>query len=136
MLDEITKQILLHLFGSYYATLTNTNLPIILPNPLFINHPISLSNPLFTNQSISLSNPLFTNQSFILSNPFIHHYFFLIYYPKINVLAFFPIHSPRRYNPCRVLADSRNRLQPSLSMALILQFPTPSLSASLVTPSI
>ena len=41
-----------------------------------------------------------------------------------------------RYNPCRVLADSRSRLQPSLSLALILQFLTPSLSASLITPSI
>ena len=46
------------------------------------------------------------------------------------------IHPPRRYNPCRVLADSRNRLQPSQSLALILQFLTPSPSASLVTPSI
>ena len=46
------------------------------------------------------------------------------------------IHPPRRYKPCRVLTDTRNRLQPSLSMALILQFLTPSLSASLVTPSI
>ena len=45
------------------------------------------------------------------------------------------IHPPRRYNPCRVLADS-NHLQPSLSLALILQFPTPSFFASLVTPSI
>jgi len=41
-----------------------------------------------------------------------------------------------RYNPCTVLADSRSRLQPSLSFALILQFLTPSLSASLITPSI
>ena len=48
------------------------------------------------------------------------------------------IHSlnPRRYNPCRVLADSRSRLQPSMSLVLILQFLTPSLSASLITPSI
>jgi hypothetical protein len=44
--------------------------------------------------------------------------------------------TPRRYNPCRVLADSRSRLQPSLFLALILQFVIPSLSASLVTPSI
>jgi len=44
--------------------------------------------------------------------------------------------TPARYNPCRVLADSRSRLQPSLSLALILQFLTPSLSASLVTMSI
>jgi len=43
--------------------------------------------------------------------------------------------TPGRYNPCRVLADSRSRLQPSLSLALILQFLTPSLSASLITPS-
>jgi len=28
--------------------------------------------------------------------------------------------TPRRYNPCRVLADSRRRLQPSLSLALLL----------------
>ena len=44
--------------------------------------------------------------------------------------------TPGRYKPCRVLADSRSRLQPSLSLALILQFLTPSLSASLITPSI
>ena len=44
--------------------------------------------------------------------------------------------TPRHYNPCRVLADSRSRLQPSLSLASILQFVTPSLSASLITPSI
>ena len=49
-----------------------------------------------------------------------------------------PGHSltPGRYNPCRVLADSRSLLQPSLSLPLILQFLTPSLSASLFTPSI
>ena len=40
------------------------------------------------------------------------------------------------HNPCRVLANSRSRLQPPLSLALILQFLTPSLSASLITPSI
>jgi len=34
------------------------------------------------------------------------------------------------------LADSRRRLQPSLSLTLILQFLTPNLSASLITPSI
>ena len=45
-------------------------------------------------------------------------------------------HTPRRYNPCRVLADSRSRLQPSLSLAFILQFLTPNLSASLITISI
>jgi hypothetical protein len=44
--------------------------------------------------------------------------------------------TPRRYNPCRVVADSSNRLQPSLSLALLLQFLTPSLSASLIIPSI
>jgi hypothetical protein len=44
--------------------------------------------------------------------------------------------TPRRYNPCRVLADSRSRLQPSLFVALLLQFLTPSLSAYLITPSI
>jgi len=43
---------------------------------------------------------------------------------------------PGRYNPCRVLADSRGRLQPSLSLVFILQFLAPSLSASLITPSI
>jgi len=43
--------------------------------------------------------------------------------------------TPRRYNPCRVLADSRSRLQLSLSLALLFQFLTPSLSASLITPS-
>ena len=42
----------------------------------------------------------------------------------------------RRYNPCRVLADSRRRLQPSLSLALVLQFLIPNFSASLITPSI
>jgi hypothetical protein len=44
--------------------------------------------------------------------------------------------TPRRYNPCRVLADSRRRLQPSLYIALIFQFLTPNFSASLITPSI
>jgi len=44
--------------------------------------------------------------------------------------------TPRRYNPCRVLADSRIRLQSSLSLALALQFLTPNFSASFVTPSI
>ena len=44
--------------------------------------------------------------------------------------------TPRRYNPCRVLADSRSRLQPSLSPALVLQFLTPNLSAPLIIPSI
>jgi len=44
--------------------------------------------------------------------------------------------TPRRYIPCRVLADSRSRLQPSLSLAFLFQFLTPSLSASLITPSI
>jgi len=41
---------------------------------------------------------------------------------------------PRCYNPCRVLADSRSRLQLSLSLAL--QFLNPNFSASFVTPSI
>jgi len=44
--------------------------------------------------------------------------------------------TPGRYNPCSVLTDSRSRLQPSLSLALILQLVTPSLSASRITPSI
>jgi hypothetical protein len=44
--------------------------------------------------------------------------------------------TPRRYNPCRVWADSRSRLQPSLSLALFLQFLTPSLSATLITQTI
>jgi len=44
--------------------------------------------------------------------------------------------TPRHYNPCRVLADSRSRLQPSPSLALLFQFLTPILSASLITPSI
>jgi len=44
--------------------------------------------------------------------------------------------TPKRYNPCRVLADSRSRLHPSLSLALLFQFLTPSLSAPLITPSI
>jgi hypothetical protein len=34
------------------------------------------------------------------------------------------------------LTDSRRRLQPSLSLALILQFLIPNLSSSLITPSI
>ena len=42
----------------------------------------------------------------------------------------------RHYNPCSILADSRIRLQPSPSLALFFQFLTPSLSASLITPSI
>jgi len=48
------------------------------------------------------------------------------------------IHSltPRHYNPCRALADSRSRLQSSLSLALALQFLTPNFSASFFTPSI
>ena len=44
--------------------------------------------------------------------------------------------TPRSYNPCRFLADSRNRLQSSLSLALALQLLTPNFSASLVTSSI
>ena len=44
--------------------------------------------------------------------------------------------TPRHYNPCRVLADSRKRLYPSLSLALVIQFLTRSLSASFVAPSI
>ena len=44
--------------------------------------------------------------------------------------------TPRHYNTCRVLADSRSRLQPSLSLALLFQFLTPGLSVSLITPSI
>jgi len=49
-----------------------------------------------------------------------------------------PAHSltPRHYNPCRVLADSRSHLQSSLSLALALQFLNPNFSASFVTPSI
>ena len=43
--------------------------------------------------------------------------------------------TPERYKPCRFLADSRSLVHSSLSLALILQFITPSLSASLVTPS-
>jgi hypothetical protein len=44
--------------------------------------------------------------------------------------------TPRCNNPCRVLADSSSRLQPSLSLALLLQLLIPSLSVSLITPSI
>ena len=49
-----------------------------------------------------------------------------------------PTHSltRRRYNPCRVLADSRSHLQPSLSLVLALHFLTPNFSASFVTPTI
>ena len=47
-----------------------------------------------------------------------------------------PSLTPGHYNPCRVLADSTSCLQPSLSLDLILQFLTPSLSASLITPSV
>jgi hypothetical protein len=53
------------------------------------------------------------------------------FYPDISSLHF----TPRRYSPCRVLADSRRRLPPSLYLALILQFLPPSYSASLITPS-
>ena len=42
----------------------------------------------------------------------------------------------RSYNPCRVLVDSRSRFQPSQSLALLFQFLTPNLSASLITTSI
>ena len=42
--------------------------------------------------------------------------------------------TPRRYNPCRILADSTRHLQPSLFLALVLQFLTPNLSAFLITP--
>jgi hypothetical protein len=38
-------------------------------------------------------------------------------------------HHPRCYNPCRDLADLITSLQPSLSMALVLQFLIPSFSA-------
>jgi hypothetical protein len=51
----------------------------------------------------------------------------------INSLLYTYIHPSN--NPCRVLADSSNHLQPSLSLALILQFLTPNLSASFVIPS-
>jgi len=44
--------------------------------------------------------------------------------------------TPRRYNPCRVFAESRGHLQPSLSLVLLFQFLTPSLNASLITASI
>jgi len=44
--------------------------------------------------------------------------------------------TPRHYTPSSVLADSRSPIQLSLSLPLILQFLTPSLSASLITPSI
>ena len=44
--------------------------------------------------------------------------------------------TPKHYNPCRFLDNSRRRLQPSLSLALVLQFLTPNFSASLITPSI
>jgi hypothetical protein len=44
--------------------------------------------------------------------------------------------SPRCYNPCRVSANSRSRLQPSIFLALLFQFLTPSHSAFLITPSI
>ena len=55
-----------------------------------------------------------------------------------NYICHFLSHSltPRCYNPCRVLADSRSRLQSSLYLALALQFLTPNFSASFVTPSI
>jgi hypothetical protein len=58
-------------------------------------------------------------------------------YSTYMCVCWYPsIHPPRRYNQWRVLADSSNRLQPSLSLTLILQFLTPNLSASFVTPSI
>jgi len=61
---------------------------------------------------------------------------------RVEVYIFLPLGlrglslTPRHYNPCRVLADSRSRLQPSLSLALLFQFLTPSLSASHITSSI
>jgi hypothetical protein len=55
---------------------------------------------------------------------------------KNKVAPNMSIHPPRSYNPCRVLGDSSNRPQTSLSLALNLQFLTPNLSASFVTPSI
>jgi hypothetical protein len=64
-----------------------------------------------------------------------------LFYGELYLYLYSPVsqwsHSltPRHYNPCRVLADSRSRLQPSLSLALILQFLTPNLPASLITPS-
>ena len=54
----------------------------------------------------------------------------------INLCQVGSYSTPRRYNPCRFLADSRSRFQPSLSLALILQFLPLSLSACLITPSI
>jgi len=69
-----------------------------------------------------------------------HEIFFPSYVYTVGVwqqnVQICPLHfTTRRYNPCRILADS-SRLQPSLSLTLILQFLTPSLSASLITPSI
>ena len=63
-------------------------------------------------------------------------FFFLITLSDSKHRLFTHSFTPRRYNPYRVLADSRSRLQPSLSLAMLFQFLTPSLSASLVTPSI
>ena len=54
---------------------------------------------------------------------------------KVNIVFLYWL-TPRRYNPCRVLADSRRRLQPSLSLVLVPQFLIPNFSASLITPSI
>ena len=53
---------------------------------------------------------------------------------NIKILLTYSL-TPMHYNPCRVLANSRSRLQPSLFLALLFQFLTPSLSASLITPS-
>jgi len=44
--------------------------------------------------------------------------------------------APRRYNPCSVLADSRSRLQSSLSLPLAIQFLTHKFSAPFFIPSV
>jgi hypothetical protein len=77
---------------------------------------------------------LSTKLNYYCIRTYIHTYIHTHLHTLINKYT----HSltPRRYNPCRVLTDSRSRLQPSLSLALILQFLTPSLSASLITLSV
>jgi len=61
---------------------------------------------------------------------------FVLVFTTLSCCTYIHSLTPRCYNPCRVLADSRNCLQSSLSLALALQFLTPNFSASFVTPSV
>ena len=67
---------------------------------------------------------------YIVRQKSIQHISSILYLMEVHTLT------PRRYNTSRVLANSKSRLQSSLSLALALQFLTPNFSASFVTPSI